>query len=155
MLNVHKKFKDYPTEPEIFNEDRKLLFSLKEMKIFSEKFAFRVLKRGVEDDLTGFWSLCKEMFYDKFKKDTKYGKVSMEDYRKAVETIEQYKIEQLEFDRIDHKKPTNTSIPEERWGVHRTHCCFKHGCKYGDDDCPVEIGLIAQDYLCESCTQDD
>ena len=36
-------------------------------------------------------------------------------------------------------------------GVHRTHCCIAHGCKYGDDDCPVVIGEILQDYLCEFC----
>ena len=22
-------------------------------------------------------------------------------------------------------------------GVHQTHCCVVHGCKYGDEDCPV------------------
>ncbi len=39
-------------------------------------------------------------------------------------------------------------------GVHRTHCCKKHGCKYFDKDCPVILGLIIQDYPCEDCTQD-
>lgn len=39
-------------------------------------------------------------------------------------------------------------------GVHRTHCCARHGCKYGDADCPVERGRIVQDYLCESCDID-
>jgi len=42
-----------------------------------------------------------------------------------------------------------TSIPKERWGVHETHCCKRHGCKYGDEDCPVELGLIKQRYKCE------
>ena len=29
-----------------------------------------------------------------------------------------------------------------KYGVHRTHCCILHGCKYGDDDCPVVSGEI-------------
>ncbi len=44
-----------------------------------------------------------------------------------------------------------TTVPEEKWGVHRTHCCLNHGCKYGNQDCPVELGLIIQDYPCEDC----
>ena len=41
-----------------------------------------------------------------------------------------------------------------RYGVHRTQCCVLHGCKYGDEDCPVENGEIKQDYTCESCSMD-
>lgn len=37
-------------------------------------------------------------------------------------------------------------------GVHQTHCCIKHGCKYGDEDCPVVTGLILQRYPCEDCS---
>lgn len=44
---------------------------------------------------------------------------------------------------------SQTSIPEKQWGVHETHCCKKHGCKYGKDDCPVELGLIKQEGHCE------
>lgn len=37
-------------------------------------------------------------------------------------------------------------------GVHITHCCGFHGCKYGDgDSCPVEVGTHKQAYPCESC----
>ena len=25
------------------------------------------------------------------------------------------------------------------WPVHEAHCCPKHGCKYGDSDCPVVL----------------
>lgn len=39
-----------------------------------------------------------------------------------------------------------TTIPKSQWGVHETHCCEDHGCKYGDVDCPVTIGLIKQAY---------
>ena len=40
-------------------------------------------------------------------------------------------------------------------GVHRTHCCKLHGCKYGDENCPVADGTIMQDYPCERCGMDD
>ena len=36
--------------------------------------------------------------------------------------------------------------------VHTEHCCFKHGCKYGDGKyCPVENGSQKQSYPCETC----
>ena len=46
-------------------------------------------------------------------------------------------------------------LSEEKYGVHRTHCCVIHGCKYGDLECPVEKGIIKQDYPCESCNAGD
>ena len=52
---------------------------------------------------------------------------------------------------VDLKTKTGTSIPKENWGVHETHCCKRHGCKYGEhDDCPVTLGLIKQAYSCET-----
>lgn len=44
-------------------------------------------------------------------------------------------------------------IPKERYGVHETHCCVHHGCKYGNEDCPVFSGEIIQKYGCEDCPQ--
>ena len=35
-------------------------------------------------------------------------------------------------------------------GVHDSHCCKKHGCKYGDDDCPVQFGNLPGVH-CEDC----
>jgi len=35
--------------------------------------------------------------------------------------------------------------------VHTEHCCIHHGCKYNDDDCPVETGQLPQSYPCELC----
>ena len=41
-------------------------------------------------------------------------------------------------------------------GVHRTHCCKRHGCKYGQAEvCCVMQGTRVQAYLCEYCTSDD
>jgi len=39
-------------------------------------------------------------------------------------------------------------------GVHVTHCCLIHGCKYGimtKDPCPVKLGEVKQEYRCEYC----
>jgi hypothetical protein len=42
-----------------------------------------------------------------------------------------------------------TSIPLSKFNVHETHCCAKHGCKYGYKDCPVVLNLTKQEYECE------
>jgi hypothetical protein len=39
-------------------------------------------------------------------------------------------------------------------GVHRTHCCVYHGCKYNEGSCPVYDGRLQQDYSCEECEYD-
>lgn len=36
-------------------------------------------------------------------------------------------------------------------GVHQTHCCVHHGCKYGSEICPVVRGAVKQEFPCESC----
>jgi hypothetical protein len=35
--------------------------------------------------------------------------------------------------------------------VHRTHCCRRHGCKYGNSDCPVALKQVKQAFACEEC----
>lgn len=41
---------------------------------------------------------------------------------------------------------------KDDWGVHETHCCPDHGCKYGDDYCPVVLGLTKErNTHCEMC----
>lgn len=77
--------------------------------------------------------------------------ITEEEYEKAKKVVEQYRAEALERLRVETGKDATTTIPEERWGVHRRHCCFEHGCKYGHDDCPVDLGIIKQDYPCEYC----
>ena len=37
-------------------------------------------------------------------------------------------------------------------GTHVSHCCAQHGCKYGDEDCPVVAKTHEQTQACESCT---
>jgi hypothetical protein len=36
------------------------------------------------------------------------------------------------------------------YGTHITHCCARHGCKYGNSDCPVVKGA-SQKFMCEEC----
>lgn len=76
-----------------------------------------------------------------------------EQYNEAKKLIEQYESEQLDLLRAVRSKSVTTSIPQDKWGVHRTHCCSKHGCKYCDEECPVELGLLKQDYPCEMCNE--
>ena len=40
-------------------------------------------------------------------------------------------------------------------GVHAAHCCTRHGCKYGEDECPVVGGQVKQDHPCEECSEED
>lgn len=52
------------------------------------------------------------------------------------------------------KEPT-APIPEvDVVGVHASHCCKVHGCKYGDEDCPVEMGEVEQRFECDNCEAD-
>jgi len=37
--------------------------------------------------------------------------------------------------------------------VHAVHCCKEHGCKYGEDDCPVVLGCVIQKYPYELCNE--
>ena len=41
---------------------------------------------------------------------------------------------------------------KENWGVHQSHCCKDHGCKYGDPYCPVINDEVIQDHPCEMCS---
>lgn len=44
-----------------------------------------------------------------------------------------------------------SKIPKDQWHVHKKHCCKHHGCKYGDKDCPVVLGLVSSDNICTEC----
>ena len=65
--------------------------------------------------------------------------ITEEQYNEAKKLIKQYESEQLDLSRVMRSKSATTTIPQERWGVHRTHCCFEHG-KYGKP-VPCEIGF--------------
>lgn len=46
-------------------------------------------------------------------------------------------------------------MEQSKWGVHSSHCCFHHGCKYGAPDCPVVLGEVTQEHPCETCAEDE
>lgn len=69
-----------------------------------------------------------------------------------------------DYARIERPKAIGATAKESRprytggdpkIGVHVGHCCLLHGCKYGDEDCPVTSGQFAQSYPCESCSLDE
>ena len=45
-------------------------------------------------------------------------------------------------------------MDKNKWGVHTSHCCVVHGCKYGEKECPVVQKQAKQEYLCEYCSED-
>lgn len=55
------------------------------------------------------------------------------------------------------KKATVTAGMEDnivfalRVESHQAHCCRRHGCKYGDNPCPVEHLGFDQEHPCENC----
>lgn len=73
-------------------------------------------------------------------------------WNEVISAITWYEGAKVQYEAIVAlKEETGTSIPEEKWGVHETHCCKRHGCKYGEhDNCPVTLGLIKQAYGCET-----
>jgi hypothetical protein len=48
-----------------------------------------------------------------------------------------------------------TAGATETKNFHTEHCCQKHGCKYGYDDCPVVTGQQKQSFPCESCVDEE
>ena len=73
-------------------------------------------------------------------------------WNEVISAIAWYEGAKVKYEAIVNlKAETGTTIPRDRWGVHETHCCKRHGCKYGEhDNCPVTLGLIKQAYGCET-----
>ncbi len=78
-----------------------------------------------------------------------YSKLSCDDILEDIESTTYY--EKQRKNSTDAANKGQTTIPESNWGVHISHCCSIHGCKYGDIDCPVKLNLTKQDYPCEFC----
>jgi flavoprotein len=45
-------------------------------------------------------------------------------------------------------------VDKNKIGVHLSHCCLEHGCKYNAPDCPVASGELAQLYPCDTCVEE-
>lgn len=62
---------------------------------------------------------------------------------------------------LSHDERFHDNTPEEQVKqidydkcVHTEHCCDIHGCKYGDVDCPVYLGMKPQSFVCETCYEE-
>lgn len=77
---------------------------------------------------------------------------SEEVHKKSLEALDKYfretSPEDIQRD-LDKVNQMFTSVPQSQWDVHRNHCCKTHYCKYGDEDCPVRLGLFEQTNVCE------
>ena len=105
-----------------------------------------------ESQIDRLVSLIKEFKKEGLKKPTLFGidiDKMLIDIDASVEYEKNKRIKRENI-RIAMSKG-ETTIPKEQWGVHSTHCCVKHGCKYGYLDCPVEMKLVTQEFPCESC----
>lgn len=63
-------------------------------------------------------------------------------------------IDQLFFDSVRFASADKCAVcfeDQEFTDVHTSHCCTKHGCKYGNEYCTVTRGVRAQQYPCEAC----
>jgi len=85
-----------------------------------------------------------------FRFDNPNSFVSLEEMHAAQAVIDRWKKQELNRG-LSKELNYKTSIPKDKWGVHQTHCCYEHGCEYGDEDCPIVLGLINQDHPCEEC----
>lgn len=47
--------------------------------------------------------------------------------------------------------PRDTDVVRNYYAC-QSHCCVRHGCKYGYHGCPVATGQVTQDHPCEQCT---
>lgn len=104
-----------------------------------------------------------QYFYSKvaLSYDYRYGKRNLYVINKTVQVGKGYQvhliIEQIEEDTtmpliISFTDFKRYLIPlKDNCRVHIDHCCARHGCKYGDKDCPVENGYVNQRYDCECC----
>lgn len=98
-----------------------------------------------------FYNLIKEFDEDglDLKMKSKFIKFTCSDILNNIKTTNEF--EERKKLKVEAVKNNTSTIPKTKWGVHETHCCSEHGCKYGDIDCPVETGLIKQRYKCEFC----
>jgi len=80
-------------------------------------------------------------------------KVIAAKHQEILDRLEKYYQENPEVKALATKfGPSNEELAQRRRsniGVHQTHCCKGHGCKYNDADCPVVLGEIEGLSACE------
>lgn len=79
-------------------------------------------------------------------------KIKVFDQSGITKLIQAIKDRRQEIQNEAEKKKVKTETKEDNTkDVHTEHCCLKHGCKYGDEDCSVATGYLKQSHPCESC----
>ena len=119
-----------------FSDISSLLFSMNE----KQRNEFSVFIEKLQSE--GLDSKLKEQFSE----------FTCDEILKSIEDITNY--ERIATKKHIAAEKGETTIPKENFGVHATHCCEKHGCKYGDEDCPVVLNLVKQLYPCEDCNEE-
>lgn len=87
-------------------------------------------------------------------------------FLRPLTEVEKQWISQVRGDMTRIKDNVDTRYWVSFWGTtgpeseatrdtHTAHCCVDHGCKYGDEDCPVEKGTKIQSFTCPYCSRDE
>jgi len=78
--------------------------------------------------------------------------LTVEDFEEFVKQLPPQSFHSSEM-KVRLKKMKIEKDPAEEI-IHITHCCYTHGCKYGEDDtCPVVQMKAQQKYQCEECNR--
>lgn len=95
----------------------------------------------VEEAKTLLNKLCQEAIQDFSKYD------DMKEFVELLPHETHHRVDMFEFlSKMDKNVKTGDLT------VHSNHCCYTHGCKYGEDDtCPVVQMKVLQRYQCEEC----
>lgn len=92
-------------------------------------------------------------YTDKFIKsycNTKKDSALFEKWENKEITSLDFLVEKQWVEKDDSEQSVRKKI--RKVGTHVGHCCVLHGCKYGEDDCPVTTKKLPQAYECEDCT---
>ena len=118
----------------MFNNFNSFIYNL----TIEQRVRFNIFLQSLKDD-------CMQIAYS----DINHHDVTIDELIEDINSITEY--EKIRDKQELAASKDETTISQDRWGVHKTHCCLKHGCKYGDPDCPVILSLIEQKYPCEFC----
>ena len=124
---------------------------------------FKEYEKFEDDETVDLDQYAYQTAYDNAEthEDVVYGwagpdpdEVSEEEYEEEMENYYNsidYGYDILTEDEWYEEQGLDKPIPPSEYGVHASHCCKWHGCKYGDENCPVVLGIIEQHYPCWDC----
>jgi hypothetical protein len=72
------------------------------------------------------------------------------DHQELIEAVQ--RLEGCHYKNLqDYSFPAKQNVKHD---THKTHCCILHGCKYNEVFCPVIVGDIDQEEICEDCERE-